>query len=110
MSDGGKTGAAAGGSKRIVLVGSPNVGKSLLFNNLTGAYATVSNYPGTTVELTQGTAERGGTRWAVVDTPGMYSLLPTSEEERVGVPSFAKGGATLSCMWWTRRTWNGCWR
>ncbi len=95
MSDGGKTGAAAGGSKRIVLVGSPNVGKSLLFNNLTGAYATVSNYPGTTVELTQGTAERGGTRWAVVDTPGMYSLLPTSEEERVGRAVLREGRSDI---------------
>lgn len=79
----GRTGTD-GTAKRLVLVGSPNVGKSLLFNNLTGAYATVSNYPGTTVELTRGTAKRGETEWEVIDTPGMYAMLPTSEEERVG--------------------------
>jgi len=68
----------------LVLVGSPNVGKSLLFNRLTGAYAVVSNYPGTTVEITQGKARIGDGEWDVADTPGMYSLLPNSEEERVG--------------------------
>ena len=68
----------------VVLVGSPNVGKSLLFNRLTGAYAVVSNYPGTTVEITRGQARIGEQEWEVADTPGMYSLLPNSEEERVG--------------------------
>lgn len=84
-----------GGRRRIVLVGSPNVGKSLLFNNLTGAYATVSNYPGTTVELTRGTARRGETEYEVIDTPGMYALLPTSEEERVGRAVLREGRADV---------------
>lgn len=69
--------------KLLVIVGSPNVGKSVLFNNLTGAYATVSNYPGTTVEVARGRARIGHEEWEVVDTPGMYSLLPNTEEERV---------------------------
>ncbi len=68
---------------RIILVGNPNVGKSVLFNALTGAYTTVSNYPGTSVEVSQGHCEISGTRYAVLDTPGMYSLLPITEEERV---------------------------
>ena len=67
----------------VALVGNPNVGKSVMFGALTGHYATVSNYPGTTVELTQGSAELGGRRCRVIDTPGMYSLLPITEEERV---------------------------
>ena len=67
----------------LAIVGSPNVGKSVLFNALTGAYATVSNYPGTTVEVMRGQARLGGRQWEVLDTPGMYSLLPTTEEERV---------------------------
>lgn len=67
----------------LAIVGSPNVGKSVLFNALTGAYATVSNYPGTTVEVTRGQARLGGRQWEVLDTPGMYSLLPSTEEERV---------------------------
>ena len=75
---------AATARRLVVLVGSPNVGKSLLFNRLTGAYAVVSNYPGTTVEITQGKAQIGDQEWEVADTPGMYSLLPNSEEERVG--------------------------
>jgi ferrous iron transport protein B len=75
---------SASARRRVVLVGSPNVGKSLLFNRLTGAYAVVSNYPGTTVEITQGRARIGGEEWEVADTPGMYSLLPNSEEERIG--------------------------
>ncbi len=68
---------------KIALVGSPNVGKSVMFCNLTGVYVTVSNYPGTTVEVSRGTGEIGGRRYEVVDTPGMYSLLPLSDDERV---------------------------
>ena len=70
-------------ARRLVIVGSPNVGKSVTFNALTGAYAVVSNYPGTTVEVTSGKAVIGSEPWEVTDTPGMYSLLPISEEERV---------------------------
>jgi ferrous iron transport protein B len=67
----------------IALVGSPNVGKSCVFNALTGLYATVSNYPGTTVALAHGTLSLAGRRFEVVDTPGMYSLSAISQEERV---------------------------
>ena len=65
------------------MVGNPNVGKSVLFNALTGAYVTVSNYPGTSVEVARGTAVIAGERFEIIDTPGMYSLLPITEEERV---------------------------
>jgi ferrous iron transport protein B len=68
---------------RLVLMGTPNVGKSALFHALTGAYVTVSNYPGTTVEIARGRAVIGGTVWEVIDTPGLYSLFPITEEERV---------------------------
>ncbi|MGB3240663.1 MAG: FeoB small GTPase domain-containing protein [Geitlerinemataceae cyanobacterium] len=68
---------------RIALVGMPNVGKSVLFNALTGVYVTVSNYPGTTVEVSRGVARIGDRILTVIDTPGMYSLMPVSEEERV---------------------------
>jgi len=71
------------GLKKVVLVGSPNVGKSVIFNRLTSAYATVSNYPGTTVMITRGKGYMGGEQVEVVDTPGMYSLLPVTEEEMV---------------------------
>jgi len=70
--------------KKIVIIGNPNVGKSVLFNNLTNSYVTVSNYPGTSVEVTSGFADINGERFEVIDTPGMYSLTPITEEERVG--------------------------
>jgi len=69
--------------RTLVLVGNPNVGKSVLFGALTGKYVTVSNYPGTTVEVTRGSAEIGGGRWHVLDTPGTNNLLPMSEDEQV---------------------------
>jgi ferrous iron transport protein B len=69
--------------RRLALVGQPNVGKSVLFQALTGRYVMVSNYPGTTVEVARGVGTIGGTSWEVVDTPGLRSLLPRSEDERV---------------------------
>ena len=69
--------------KKVGIVGSPNVGKSVVFNSLTGAHVTVSNYPGTTVNVSRGKAKIQGEEFEVVDTPGMYSLLPITEEERV---------------------------
>ncbi len=68
---------------KIVLVGNPNVGKSVLFNVLTGSYTTVSNYPGTSVEVSSGRCKIAGRSFEVLDTPGMYSLMPITEEERV---------------------------
>lgn len=68
---------------RLAIVGSPNVGKSVIFNLLTGAYVTVSNYPGTTVEVARGVMRWGKREVEVIDTPGLYSLTPLSEEERV---------------------------
>ena len=67
----------------VALVGSPNVGKSLLFNLLTGTYVTVSNYPGTTVEVSKGNRTIAGEQVTFLDTPGMYSLIPITEEESV---------------------------
>ena len=67
----------------VVLVGNPNVGKSALFGALTGTYVTVSNYPGTTVEVSTGHTVVWGRRVAIVDTPGATSFVPFSEDERV---------------------------
>ena len=67
----------------IILVGNPNVGKSVLFGALTGNYVAVSNYPGTTVEIAQGTLKRNGHTRPVIDTPGINSIVPLSDDERV---------------------------
>ncbi len=64
---------------KIVLVGNPNVGKSLLFNHLSGLYVDVSNYPGTTVDLIKGSYQN----YAVFDTPGIYGVSSLNDEERV---------------------------
>jgi ferrous iron transport protein B len=69
--------------KKIVLVGSPNVGKSVIFNYLTGSYVTVSNYPGTTVDIARGRGKIYGEVYEIIDTPGLYSLMPLTEEEAV---------------------------
>src|SRR3989338_2703657 len=70
-------------SQSIVLVGNPNVGKSVLFGKLTGRYVTVSNYPGTTVDVSRGSGWFTGGQRQVIDTPGILSLFPKSEDERV---------------------------
>jgi len=68
---------------RLLLIGNPNVGKSLLFGCLTNRYVTVSNYPGTTVEITSAKATIAGETRLVIDTPGTNGLIPQSDDERV---------------------------
>ncbi|MCI7306543.1 MAG: 50S ribosome-binding GTPase, partial [Trueperella sp.] len=81
----------------IALVGNPNVGKSTLFNGVTGARQAVINAPGTTVEVKAGTWRNLGAR--VLDLPGAYSLIPNSPDEKVvadtlaGAPAPAHVGA-----------------
>ncbi len=65
--------------RALVLVGNPNVGKSVLFSKLTGKYVIVSNYPGTTVEISRGTFEE----FTVLDTPGVNDLSPRAEDAHV---------------------------
>ncbi|HRZ86904.1 MAG TPA: ferrous iron transport protein B [bacterium] len=69
--------------KKVALVGTPNVGKSVIFGVLTGTYVTVSNYPGTTVEVEQGVSRFDRHQDVVIDCPGVNSLVPQSEDERV---------------------------
>ncbi len=68
----------------IALVGNPNVGKSVLFHRLTGAYVNVSNYPGTTVEITRASA-RFDASAELIDTPGVLTLPARSDDERATV-------------------------
>lgn len=69
--------------EKIVLLGNPNVGKSVIFGLLTGKYVSVSNYPGTTVEIAQGTSTFDKEKTLIIDTPGINSLIPQSEDELV---------------------------
>lgn len=67
------------GGKKIVLAGNPNVGKSVIFNALTGLYMDVSNYPGTTLNMACGRYGQD----VVIDTPGVFSVSSFSEEETI---------------------------
>ncbi len=69
--------------KTIALAGNPNVGKSVLFNRLTGVDVSISNYPGTTVDYTEGRARIGGEEYRVVDLPGSFSLEAKDKAEEV---------------------------
>jgi ferrous iron transport protein B len=71
------------GGRTVLLVGNPNVGKSVLFRNLTQRYVMVSNFPGTTVEIARARARVGGRDFEVVDTPGINDVAPRSEDARV---------------------------
>jgi len=72
-----------GKRKKIVIVGLPNTGKSHLFNNLTGKYTLVGNYPFTTVEINRSTCKIGREEYDVIDTPGLHCLYIHSEEELI---------------------------
>jgi ferrous iron transport protein B len=81
---------------KIALVGNPNVGKSVVFGRLTGRYATVSNYPGTTVTMTTGRALIGAEVCDVIDTPGVNALEGVlTEDERITKRLLSNGGAEL---------------
>lgn len=81
---------------RIALVGNPNVGKSVVFGALTGRYATVSNYPGTTVSVTRGRSTVGAEVCDLIDTPGVNALSGAiSEDERITRQVLERGEADL---------------
>ena len=67
----------------VILVGSPNVGKSALFGALSGRYVEVSNYPGTTVDYASGWTRSAGIKRRIFDSPGADTLSPVSEDEKV---------------------------
>lgn len=75
---------------KVLLIGNPNVGKSVVFNRLTGASVLSSNYPGTTIEYTSGIMRVGGEKVEVIDVPGTYSLVPTSPAEEAAVDMAGK--------------------
>jgi ferrous iron transport protein B len=75
---------------RVFVVGNPNVGKSLLFNRITGMRVISSNYPGTSVEFTEGTRKVHGRDVTFYDLPGTYSLTCASEDERIGLEMLTK--------------------
>jgi ferrous iron transport protein B len=80
---------------KILLMGNPNVGKSVIFSRLTGIEVVSANYPGTTVEYTEGRMKLGEEMATLVDAPGVYSLDPTSHVEEVARQIFAQGADVI---------------
>ena len=76
--------------KKILLMGNPNVGKSVIFSRLTGVDVIASNYPGTTVEFTKGYLRLGEEKIEIIDVPGTYTLQPTTPAEEVAVSMLNK--------------------
>jgi ferrous iron transport protein B len=83
---------------RILLMGNPNVGKSVVFSRLTGINVIASNYPGTTVGYTRGFMKLGGERVEVVDVPGTYTLETTSEAEEVALRMLDTGDVVVNVV------------
>jgi len=83
---------------KILLMGNPNVGKSALFSRLTGTRIIASNYPGTTVEFTEGQLKLGNEQATIIDVPGTYSIDPTSKAEEVAVQMLEEGDLIINVV------------
>lgn len=81
-------------AKKIVLAGNPNVGKSVFFNAITGLYVDVSNFPGTTVDISHGKYGKD----VVIDTPGVYGVSSFNDEERVAKDVILYGDLILNVV------------
>ena len=84
--------------KRIVLMGNPNVGKSVVFSRLTGANVVTSNYPGTTVDFSKGKMRVGDKKVEIIDAPGTYSLEPSNKAEEVAVEMLASADVVINVV------------
>ncbi len=83
---------------KILLMGNPNVGKSVIFSRLTGVRVIASNYPGTTVSYTRGFMKLGGEVVEVIDVPGTYTLEPTSEVEEIALQMLSTGDILINVV------------
>lgn len=72
-------------ANKILLMGTPNVGKSVIFSALTNVHVISSNYTGTTVSYMEGSYQVGETQYTLIDVPGTYSLSATSIAEEVAI-------------------------
>jgi len=83
---------------KILLMGNPNVGKSVVFSRITGVRVIASNYPGTTVGFSKGSMKLAGEEVEVIDVPGSYSLEPTSKAEEVALEMLKDGDLVINII------------
>ncbi|MCX6009408.1 MAG: ferrous iron transporter B [Chloroflexi bacterium] len=83
---------------KLLLMGNPNVGKSVLFSRLTGTRTIASNYPGTTVGFTKGYLKLGEEQVEIIDVPGTYTLEPTSKAEQVAAEMLKEGDLVIDVI------------
>jgi len=83
---------------KILLMGNPNVGKSVIFSRLTGVRVIASNYPGTTVGYSRGYMKLGEEMAEVIDVPGTYTLEPTSEAEEIASEMLNTGDIVINVV------------
>jgi ferrous iron transport protein B len=83
---------------KILLMGNPNVGKSVIFSRLTGVHVVVSNYPGTTVSYARGHMKLGEEMAEVIDVPGTYTLEPTTEAEEIALQMLNTGDIVVNVV------------
>ena len=85
--------------KKILLMGNPNVGKSVFFNRLTGANVIESNYPGTTVDYAKGYMKVSTEDFEIIDVPGTFSLEPKDKAEEIAVKMLEEEkGSLVICV------------
>jgi ferrous iron transport protein B len=86
------------GLKKILLMGNPNVGKSVVFSRLTGANVVSSNYPGTTIDFAKGIMRIEDSKITLIDVPGTYSLEPTNKAEEIAVKMLEEGDMVIDVV------------
>ena len=84
--------------KKLLLMGSPNIGKSVFFSRLTGVRVITSNYPGTTVEYSKGYVKLADQTAEVIDVPGTYTLEPLSKAEEVATEMLKEGDVVIDIV------------
>lgn len=83
---------------KILLMGNPNVGKSVIFSRLTGIHVIASNYPGTTVSYTRGFMTLRQEKVEIIDVPGTYTLEPNSEVEQIALQMLETGDVVINVI------------
>ena len=85
-------------AKTVLLIGTPNIGKSAIFNKITGLNVSVANYVGTTVDFAKGNTVIKNISFELIDVPGTYTLYATNDAEKVAVEMLSKNPDLVVCV------------